>query len=783
MAMRRAILNKGNVVLFLYFSIIAIIIMLIAAVPTYYMMTNRLKQDIDSSDEVLLKQIKTGVDLVLQQSDRISIRMTMNSSLAQIVSKNRSSLYNTQNYDPEVLGNLSKSIFSEKDSYQFINSVYIYLPNSGAVFVNYSMYDIKNFDDSKFIESILSTSAPRATGLIGPRVITRSKSSTASMPMGNVISLYRRFNYSGSPNSPVLVVVNLKIDALKQLVQEDGGERDLQFYLVNDKGDIVLSTNAHDSGNLISEGLDSGSFNGGKTSWEQSFDNQKMLVTSVSSDYNNWRYITMIPQAAALAPINETQKYVIVPLLVCLVIGLALALIFSRRYYSPIRRLIQSIIPNNNAVKTSRNEFELLDSVYRSLASENIHNKDIIKDNWNVIKDKFITDVLNGNCSINESIPQQVEFRYGKFRVICIERDDIYKFVENLSETDKSLVLHNMERIASEMFGVHSDKTTVITAKISDKRVAVLVNFDDIFDDGMLNDTLVALQERIRTQMDFTCTIGVGNVYYVSDELPVSYIEAKNALKYKVFFRSDSIIYYNKINEYEFSNFDEAAFTGKKQALIESIKAKNPEAAGNVLDEIGVVLTEISPEHFERVKFFFITVCQDMAKLVYNTGKDDHPLLEDLFGISQKIRVAQSIYELIAIVKGHSEKVMEILVEKTQIINKEMISQVLVFIKEHYNEDYSIETLAEKVKLSAAYLGKLIKNYTGLTFPQYVTQLRIEKAKILLSDSNSKITDIFEQLGFTNRQNFIRAFKACTGFTPSVYRQSNTEENLKKSAM
>ncbi|TFE27875.1 helix-turn-helix domain-containing protein [Cohnella luojiensis] len=63
------------------------------------------------------------------------------------------------------------------------------------------------------------------------------------------------------------------------------------------------------------------------------------------------------------------------------------------------------------------------------------------------------------------------------------------------------------------------------------------------------------------------------------------------------------------------------------------------------------------------------------------------------------------------------------------------------------------------------------KQKTGSTFIERLTEIRIEEAKKKLASSDSKITDIAEQTGFSNIRHFNRVFKNETGLTPKDYRE------------
>jgi len=104
--------------------------------------------------------------------------------------------------------------------------------------------------------------------------------------------------------------------------------------------------------------------------------------------------------------------------------------------------------------------------------------------------------------------------------------------------------------------------------------------------------------------------------------------------------------------------------------------------------------------------------------------------------------------------------------------NKIDINRFLEYIHQHYSENETLEKIAIQFGTSAPHLSRMIKKETTLTFTEYVNTLRIDKAKELLQISDMSISEIYEQLGFNNRNTFIRIFKSMVGVTPSEYRKS-----------
>ncbi|WBX81959.1 AraC family transcriptional regulator [Virgibacillus salarius] len=106
--------------------------------------------------------------------------------------------------------------------------------------------------------------------------------------------------------------------------------------------------------------------------------------------------------------------------------------------------------------------------------------------------------------------------------------------------------------------------------------------------------------------------------------------------------------------------------------------------------------------------------------------------------------------------------------------NDQLRNDILAYIQENYQHyELSLESIALKFKLSVSYLSRFIKEQTGVTFTQYVQELRMENVKKQLKETQQPIKDIVVQVGYKDVANFTRKFKKIIGVTPGQYRKLN----------
>lgn len=100
-----------------------------------------------------------------------------------------------------------------------------------------------------------------------------------------------------------------------------------------------------------------------------------------------------------------------------------------------------------------------------------------------------------------------------------------------------------------------------------------------------------------------------------------------------------------------------------------------------------------------------------------------------------------------------------------------IITKAKQFIARRYNEEFSLEDVADAVGLNPAYFSRLFKQETGETFSDYRITIRMEKAIEYLKNPDYKIYEICDKIGYKNLKYFYKLFKKYTGLTPSEFRE------------
>ena len=130
----------------------------------------------------------------------------------------------------------------------------------------------------------------------------------------------------------------------------------------------------------------------------------------------------------------------------------------------------------------------------------------------------------------------------------------------------------------------------------------------------------------------------------------------------------------------------------------------------------------------------------------------------------------ESVVKLLTIFAQHLSMVSNQLIVKQENTEPPMVTRAKAFINENQSEDLSLGMVAKAVNVSTYYFCKMFKKATGINFTDYLSRVRIEKAKNLLLNPNLRVSEIAYEVGFQSLTHFNRVFKRILGQSPTEYR-------------
>lgn len=133
------------------------------------------------------------------------------------------------------------------------------------------------------------------------------------------------------------------------------------------------------------------------------------------------------------------------------------------------------------------------------------------------------------------------------------------------------------------------------------------------------------------------------------------------------------------------------------------------------------------------------------------------------------------LFDITHVREWFTDQYMKLMMLKEQVHNSgfsRTVIKVMEYISVHYGEhDLTIRQIADDVRLSSGHLCSLFKKETGKTLNNYITEVRIKKARELLAETDLKVYEVSEKVGYQSSQYFSQIFYKTTGIYPTAYQK------------
>lgn len=104
--------------------------------------------------------------------------------------------------------------------------------------------------------------------------------------------------------------------------------------------------------------------------------------------------------------------------------------------------------------------------------------------------------------------------------------------------------------------------------------------------------------------------------------------------------------------------------------------------------------------------------------------------------------------------------------------NKSRMEQAVAFIQENYATDLNMAVVSNHVSMNYSLFSYAFKQYTGKNFVNYLKEIRVNEAKRLLAETDMRVIEISQQVGYENEKHFMKIFKSVSGVSPTEYRKN-----------
>ncbi|MFC3340839.1 helix-turn-helix transcriptional regulator [Paenibacillus abyssi] len=491
-----------------------------------------------------------------------------------------------------------------------------------------------------------------------------------------------------------------------------------------------------------------------------------------------WFYASAAPLTSITAPVIFISKWIMYTSTALFLFAVILSWFASRRLYTPVDKLLKTIggSKDESPGKPVRNEFELIESQWNNLSRESQTLQTRLDRQLPHLREGFLLQLLHGYMyAYSEKELRDRMAHFGRevhnqrYCIVFVQLLGFSKLGGRFSEGDEGLITFAAANMVEELIPNRSIQADVIN--FHDLSVGLLVSLPhqmprEQFDQEVvqISEEIIACIERI---LHMQATICISRATDAIKQVPVLFEETKLALSFRRLHAGNQIIDIDKLDESESRYAFDYPFDLEKQVLHAIRIGKEQEAVAF----IKVFVTDLSHKSANEAML--------KQGTLHLLGSVLHVVLQSGLSI-QQIYDSANLYEQLCqirepdeIVEWFESRVIHPFIRdfsQKQNMQMRQIIEKAVDLQKQYKTDISLDSCADALKMSPYVLSKTFKEVVGINFIDYLTHIRLEKARELLRDTDLKISEVADEVGYQHSY-FNRLFKKQEGVTPSRYRE------------
>ncbi|MCL6456734.1 MAG: AraC family transcriptional regulator [Gorillibacterium sp.] len=581
-----------------------------------------------------------------------------------------------------------------------------------------------------------------------------------------------------SPNPRGMISVVLSTQQLKQLINNDPR---MGNSFILDEDDRII---AHANDSLIGTDLSAEHYM--KVIRQQSdavgvfndkAEGSNASISFRKSTYNGWTYVSVVPTRAIThqaTAIGWTSILVSAGVLIATVL---VALIGSRRMYSPVRRIYRTLLDDKES-KQKKDEFTVISDRIAGILSNQTRLQFELKGQQQQLVELLVRKMMLREAKAQEILERLRYYGYGYtehwevMRVLLFQIDRLNS--DRFTEKDRDLLLFAIGNIASEIVPEENRLPPIVMQDSVVLLVGTKVQSEEAFKESVF-EMATEVQESVKQYLQLQTSIGISRSFRIWGDAGGGYEEGENALRYRARLGEEVILFIEDVQPDKGREVIYPKELGDE--LYQAIKGLDTENAKKALSSLMEALSKQDYDHNDY-QMSLVRLLMDLIRLLQDAGISLHLLKVGEGSLFEELLRMHTTRE---IEEWFGENLVYpgiLLLEERRRAQFNTISQeVKRLIEEAFDTDLTLEKCSSRINYHPQYISRVFRQETGVNFADYLAQYRLEVSKRWLRETELTVTDIAEKLKYNNPANFIRYFRKMEGITPGQYRM-DWKENV-----
>lgn len=727
-----------------------------------------IREEILHSNTSSMYQFVNGVENLFSESKTLLYQVSANNAVTAYARTNRveqpsygMELYNVAQY----LVSISIDTFSD---------LMIYFPKNNAVasklYSSFSSYDYyKNYYANDFAtheEFCAFFSMP-------PTVAPVLKYYTDLSGQRKIVLMYARNtnnSFDSSRAGDIVAAIVFTEQQLHRIFSSVSFLAEDRIMVIFDKNQqIVTATQPISEDDLTLQINHSDSY------YYDTVNNTEYVLQLYTSQHVDCTYTVAIPQSLFWQRLSTLRNTSYVSLGLCLVVSLLLLFGITKINYTPISDTMSEIMRHTNELPPAdtRDEFGFITAMLQKTMERTGSLERELEQHSNPLQEGLLLHTLNGTVFEKGQTTAEVFAEVGlcfPSEVFCvllfqIERIHGDKHTALESTQDMRVLDIAFRNVLPELCG---EKHAGAVVSVSPSRYAALVNRAVEYSNTVFQKDLYDLCESflqfMKKHFNTDITASYGNAQNGLKGIHASYTQALSAMEYRFFRGRGKIIPYADTTDNSFS-YNSNSDSQAAQLMMEYVKSDGdtPPPVARLLT-ITAIDAHASIDTVLCYKYEMINILNKVSLAVQaNAVLSETSYVERLTNADTLEAFQQTLSDVLQQLRMHCSSSES---------DNTLTAQAMQYIKRNFTDpNINNNSIANELHVSPGYLSRLFRARYNIAMIDFVYELRVERARDYLCNTDWTLDEISEKLGFSGSKTLIKIFKEKNGVTPGAYRK------------
>ncbi len=546
------------------------------------------------------------------------------------------------------------------------------------------------------------------------------------------------------------VILIIDTDAVLALMDDPDIDNDIAYVLDKD-GKLLFGSDEA----LLAQYNVAQLFPSQDNSEIKTFGDTEYLKSSLYSNELEWFFVKLNPTAQTLSIVEELRINMVLVFIPTLLLCAFISSFFALRSYTPVKKLqerINKIMPDSI---DSENNFEYIGDALQNLNLKKQQLEASLEKSNSDSKRTFLLRNFYGYFS-DESTAKanahmlSLNFESAFYTVAYIGDIKNRADIDTTNEILNQLCFPNMELHICNI----REKNHVL--------VAVGLNEDK----NMITEAYFStITKQLKDKNIKGFTIGIGEAVNTLSKWNTSLEQAESAYSYYTLLGRNRYITYNEVKVDQ----NQKRIDVPEQALTNAMINADSDMFKHLLDEFQADVELKKPKQ-DKIKIYNYLLLRSLTNAIKELNKTvfiNEPIPTEYLSDLK----TDTMLDMIQVFSTMANELMEDVKLKR---HNNTFAEICATLEANLsNCEFSATELAEEFNFSPSALSKYFKQRSGQSVTDYLTALRIEKAKELLITTNLNVSEICGQVGYANINSFCRRFKQITTTTPLNFKAEN----------